>query len=193
MTGLVVLALLAAAVLWAIAAYNSLVGLRNRAEAAWQQIDVQLTRRHDLVPNLVEAVRGALEHERSTLEAVVAARARAVGARTPAASADAEAELTRALGQLFAVAERYPEVRANQNVLHLQEELTNTENLISFARQHYNDLVARYDTKRESFPANLIASRFGFAPREYFEAEPEQRAVPRVRLGATDAAPHRAT
>lgn len=193
MTGLVILVVIAAAVVWAIAAYNSLVGLRNRVEAAWQQIDVQLARRYDLVPNLVEAVRGALEHERSTLEAVVAARARALDARTPAAIADAEAELTRALTKLFAVAEQYPEVRANQNVLHLQEELTNTENLISFARQHYNDLVARYDTKRESFPVNLIASRFGFGPREYFEAEPGQRAVPRVQLGATDAAPHRAT
>jgi LemA protein len=192
MSGLVVLGLLVAAVLWAVAAYNSLVALKNRADAAWQQIDVQLKRRHDLVPNLVETVRGAMEYEKSTLEAVVAARARAVGAHGPAESANAEAGLTRALSQLFAVVEQYPELRANQNVLQLQEELTNTENLIAFARQHYNDVVGRYNTKRESFPSNLIANQFGFGPREYFTAPVEERAVPRVQLTGIGGTPPQA-
>lgn len=182
MTGLLLLGVVVAAVLWAIFAYNALVALKNRADAAWNQIDVQLKRRHDVVPNLVETVRGAMEYEKATLKAVVAARTRAVEAHTPAASASAEAGLTQALSRLFAVVEQYPELKANQNVLQLQEELTNTENLISFARQHYNDVVARYNTKRESFPSNLIANQFGFGPREYFEIEPESRAVPKVDL-----------
>ncbi len=182
MTTLVLLGIIVGGALWAIAAYNGLVALRNRAAAAWNQIDVQLKRRHDLVPNLVETVRGALEHERGTLEAVVAARQRAVDAHTPAVSAVAEQGLSKALGQLFAVVEGYPDLKANQNVLQLQEELTNTENLIAFARQHYNEVVGQYDTKRESFPSNLIASRFGFEGREYFVAPEEERATPKVVL-----------
>jgi len=182
MTTLVLLGLVVLAALWAVAAYNALVALKNRAEAAWNQIDVQLKRRHDLVPNLVETVRGALEYERNTLEAVVAARQRALDAHTPAASAVAEQGLTQALGRLFAVVENYPDLKANQNVLQLQEELTNTENLIAFARQHYNDVVGQYATKRESFPSNLIANQFGFAPREYFAAPEEEKAVPKVSL-----------
>jgi LemA protein len=182
MTSIVLLGIVALAVFWAISAYNGLVALKNRAEAAWNQIDVQLKRRHDLVPNLVETVRGALEYERATLEAVVAARQRAVDAHSPAQSATAEQGLSQALGKLFAVVENYPDLKANQNVLQLQEELTNTENLIAFARQHYNDVIGQYDTKRESFPTNLIASRFGFQPREYFSAPDEERAVPKVSL-----------
>lgn len=182
MTSLVLLGIVALAVFWAIAAYNGLVALKNRAEAAWNQIDVQLKRRHDLVPNLVETVRGALEYERATLEAVVAARQRAVDAHSPAQSATAEQGLSQALGKLFAVVENYPDLKANQNVLQLQEELTNTENLIAFARQHYNDVIGQYDTRRESFPTNLIASRFGFQPREYFRAPEEERAAPKVSL-----------
>jgi LemA protein len=189
MTGLILLGILVAGALWAIGAYNALVALKNRADAAWNQIDVQLKRRHDLVPNLVETVRGAMEYEKATLEAVVAARNRAVGATTPAASAAAEAGLTEALGRLFALVEQYPELKANRNVLQLQEELTNTENLISFARQHYNDVVGRYNTKRESFPSNLIANQFGFGPREYFEIEPDARAVPKVDLRGVGARP----
>ena len=179
---LVLLGIVVLVVLWAIGAYNSLVALKNRAEAAWNQIDVQLKRRHDLVPNLVETVRGALEYERNTLEAVVAARQKAVDASTPAASAAAEQGLTQALGRLFALVENYPDLKANQNVLQLQEELTNTENLIAFARQHYNDVVGQFNTRRESFPSNLIANQFGFAPREYFAAPDEERAVPSVKL-----------
>jgi len=189
MSSLILLGVVGAVVLWAIAAYNALVALKNRADAAWKQIDVQLKRRHDLVPNLVETVRGAMEYEKATLEAVVSARNRAVDATSPAASATAEAGLTQALGRLFAVVEQYPDLKANQNVLQLQEELTNTENLISFARQHYNDVVGRYNTKRESFPSNLIANQFGFGPREYFEVEDEARQVPKVSLSGVGARP----
>jgi LemA protein len=181
---LVLLGIVVLAVAWAITAYNGLVGLKNLAAAAWSQIDVQLKRRHDLVPNLVATVRGALEHERSTLEAVVAARQRAVEAQGPQQSAAAEQGLTQALGRLFAVVEGYPELKANQNVLALQEELTNTENLIAFARQHYNDVVARYNTKRESFPVNLMMGS-DFPPREHFSAPPEEHAAPKVDLGSS--------
>ncbi len=191
---LVFFGLLLAVVLWAIATYNGLVSLKNRADESWKQIDVQLQRRHDLVPNLVETVRGAMDFERGTLEAVVAARSRAVAATTPAASAAAEAGLTRALGSFFAVVEQYPELESNQNLLQLQEELANTENLVAFARQHYNDVVRRLNTRCEAFPGNLIASQLGFTVREYFEAEPEDREVPRVSLtAAADPAGSRGT
>lgn len=183
---LVLLGLVVVAVVWAIGAYNGLVGLKNRTAAAWSQIDVQLKRRHDLVPNLVETVRGALEHERTTLESVVAARQRAVDATGPRQSAAAEQGLTQALGRLFAVVEGYPDLKANQNVLALQEELTNTENLIAFARQHYNDLVGQYDTRRQSFPINVMMGR-DFPPREYFTAAPDETATPRVDLSGIDA------
>lgn len=188
---LVLLGLVVVAVVWAISAYNGLVSLKNRAAAAWSQIDVQLKRRHDLVPNLVETVRGALEHERTTLEAVVAARQRAVDAHGPQQSAAAEQGLTQALGKLFAVVEGYPDLKANQNVLALQEELTNTENLIAFARQHYNDLVGQYDTRRQSFPINVMMSR-DFPPREYFTAAPDETAAPKVDLSGIGGARPRA-
>jgi LemA protein len=178
----VLLGIVVIAVVWAIGAYNGLVALKNRAAAAWSQIDVQLKRRHDLVPNLVETVRGALEHERSTLESVVAARQRALDAHGPQQSAAAEQDLSRALGRLFAVVEGYPELKANQNVLALQEELTNTENLIAFARQHYNDVVGQYHTRRETFPINLMMGS-DFPTREYFTAPVEAQTVPKVDLG----------
>jgi LemA protein len=178
---LVLLGIVVLALVWAITAYNGLVALKNRAAAAWSQIDVQLKRRHDHVPNLVETVRGALEHERSTLEAVVAARQRALEAHGPQQSAAAEQDLTQALGRLFAVVEGYPDLKANQNVLALQEELTNTENLIAFARQHYIDVVARYNTRRETFPINLMMGS-DFPPREHFTAAPEEHATPKVDL-----------
>jgi LemA protein len=185
MAAILFIGVLVAVALWAIGTYNSLVALKNRADAAWNQIDVQLKRRHDLVPNLVEAVRGAMEFERGTLEAVIAARNRAVEATTPTETAAAEAGLTRALGKLFAVVEQYPDLKANQNVLQLQEELTNTENLVSFARQHYNDIAGQLNTRREAFPGNLIATQFGFGPREYFESDAADREVPRVDLTGT--------
>jgi LemA protein len=187
MSALVVIAIVVAAVLWIVGTYNGLVALRNRGDEAWRQIDVQIKRRHDLVPNLVEAVRGAMEFERSTLEAVVAARTRAVAAHGPAETARAEADLSRALGNLFAVVEQYPDLKSNQSVLALQEELTNTENLVAFARQHYNSVVGDLNTRVESFPGNLIARQFGFERREYFEAPAEEHAVPRVQLGRPSA------
>lgn len=178
---LVLLGSVVVAVVWAIGAYNALVALKNRAAAAWSQIDVQLARRHDLVPNLIDTVRGALDHERSTLEAVVMASRRALDAHGPQQSAAAEQALTQALGRLFAVVEGYPDLKANQNVLALQEELTSTENLIAFARQHYNDLVGQYATRRETFPINLMMGR-DFPPREYFSAPAEEHAAPRADL-----------
>jgi len=163
--------------------YNGLVRLRNRADAAWAQIDVQLKRRYDLIPNLVETVKGYAAHERQTLEAVTNARAAAINAQGPAQQAQAENAITGALKSLFAVAEAYPELKANQNFLNLQEELTGTEGRISYARQFYNDTVQGLNTRIESFPANLLAGAFGFEQREYFELdEPGQREAPRVQF-----------
>ncbi|MDQ3071202.1 MAG: LemA family protein [Acidobacteriota bacterium] len=184
MIGLVVLLAVAALVLfWAIAAYNRLIGLRNQTENGWKQIDVQLKRRHDLVPNLVETVRGAMEFERDTLTAVMEARSRAVSASGPAQAGKAEGELTQALGRLFAVAENYPQLTANQNVKMLQEELVATENKVGFARQFYNDIATKFNIARETFPSNLIAGAFNFVRAELFEiTDPGERAVPKVDL-----------
>lgn len=176
----IIVVLLAVAIL-AVSQFNKLRRLDVQAQGAWAGVDTLLTKRADLVPNLVETVRGALEHERTTLESVVAARQRAVDATGPRQSAAAEQGLTQALGRLFAVVEGYPDLKANQNVLALQEELTNTENLIAFARQHYNDLVGQYDTRRQSFPINVMMGR-DFPPREYFTAAPDETATPRVDL-----------
>jgi LemA protein len=162
--------------------YNGLVRLRNRIDNAWSQIDVQLQRRHDLVPNLVETVKGYAAHERETLEAVVRARNAAVEAQGPAAQAQAENLLTGALRQLFALAEAYPDLKANQNFLNLQEELTSTEDRVAYARQFYNDSVLNYNNKIQTIPSNVIANMFGFAPREYFEGDGEAREVPRVQF-----------
>ena len=172
--------------------YNRLVTLRNRYKNAFSQIDVQLKRRYDLIPNLVEVAKGYIKHERETLEAVIKARntAQAAGqqaARTPGDAAamtalgGAEGQLSGALGRLFAVAEAYPDLKANQNMLALQEELSSTENKIAFARQSYNDAVMFYNTQRELFPTAIIASMFNFQPANLFEVEqPEERAVPKV-------------
>jgi len=164
--------------------YNGLVAGRNQVEAAWRQIDVQLKRRRDLVPNLVESVKGYMAHERETLDAVIRARNAAVGAAggPREGQIQAEAALSGSLGRLFALAESYPELKANQNVLQLQEELGSTENRIAFARQHYNDSVMAQNTRVESFPAVLIAGALGFAKHPYFEADGQDHELPQVKL-----------
>ncbi len=168
-------------VLWFIFTYNSLVQARGQVQNAWSQIDVQLKRRHDLIPNLVESVRGAMGHERGTLEAVIAARNQALGAHGVREVGAAEGELTRALGRLFALAEAYPQLRATENVAALQEEVASTENRIGFARQNYNDRVTVLNVMIESLPSNLVASLGGFRPAELFEIEvAAERDVPRV-------------
>jgi len=178
---LIVLGLLALVVMFLVGIYNSLVGLRNQVRDAWSQIDVQLKRRFDLIPNLLETVKGYMKHERETLESITQARAAAAGAQTIGERAEAESGLTAALGRLFAVAEAYPDLKANQNFLALQEELTSTENKISFARQFYNDSVLNYNNKTQMFPSNIIAGMFNFQAKEFFELkEPEQREAPKV-------------
>jgi LemA protein len=163
--------------------YNGLVRLRNRIENAWSQIDVQLKRRHDLIPNLIETVKGYAAHEQGTFEKVVAARNAAVSAQGPEEAAAAENILTGALRQVFALAEAYPDLKANQNFLALQEELTATEDRISYSRQFYNDSVNKYDNKLETFPSNLVAGMFSFKPREYFKTDdPAERDVPKVQF-----------
>ena len=176
-------------VIFLIATYNRLVRLRNRTEAGWSQIDVQLKRRHDLIPNLVETVRGYATHESGTFEAVTKARQQAVGAKGVEESAQAENMLTQTLRQLFAVAEAYPDLKANQNFLALQEELSGTEGRIAFARQFYNEQVLAYDNAIETFPTNTIAGMFNFEPKPYFEAEETSREAPRVDFGQGGAAP----
>lgn len=155
--------------------YNGLVSLRNRIENAWAQIDVQLKRRYDLIPNLVETVKGYASHEKETLERVIQARNAGMGASGVQEQAQAENMLTGALKSLFALSEAYPDLKANQNFLQLQEELTGTEGRIAYARQFYNDTVYRYNTKIQSFPGNIIANNFKFAEREYFQADDEAR------------------
>lgn len=167
----------------AIGIYNGLVRARQESQNAWSQIDVQLNRRHDLIPNLVETAKGYLKHERDTLEAVTRARQMAVDAKGVAEQAKAENMLTSTLRSLFAVSENYPDLKANENMLKLQEELASTENRIGFARQHYNDAVMTYNTKTEQFPGNLFASAFDFRKAEYFEIdEPEHRANVKVQF-----------
>lgn len=161
--------------LYAVVLYNGLIKLRNRIENAWAQIDVQLRRRYDLIPNLVETVKAYATHERETLEAVTRARAAAIEAGSVGEQAKAENMVTSALKSLFAVSEAYPDLKANQSFLQLQEELSGTEGRISYARQFYNDTVFRYNTKIQSFPALLIAGPLQFRPREYFEADDTSR------------------
>lgn len=180
--GWIFLAAIILSVLWAILAYNTLVTFRNQVQNAWKQIDVQLKRRHDLIPNLVSTVKGAMEFEKGTLQKVVEARAKAVSATTVQEKGAAENVLTQALGRLFALVENYPTLKSNQNILQLQEELTSTENRIGFARQFYNDLVAQFNIKQEVFPSNLIASTFAFTRADYFQAEEADREVPKVDL-----------
>jgi LemA protein len=167
--------------------YNGLVQRRNVVDEAWNQISVQLKRRHDLIPNLVNAVKGYMDFEQETLTKVVEARGAAVSAAQAgpagaAQSAQAENFLTGALRQLFALVENYPNLKANENVLNLQEELTTTENQISFTRQHYNDLVMRFNIAQQTFPANMIAGTFGFTAAEFLEIAETEREVPRVDL-----------
>ncbi|HPQ41286.1 MAG TPA: LemA family protein [bacterium] len=178
---LVFLIIIAALVFWVFGLYNGLVRLRNAVKNAWSQIDVQLKRRHDLIPNLVETVKGYAAHEKETLERVIAARNFAVNASGPAEAGKAEGALTGALKSLFAVSEAYPDLKANQNFLALQEELTSTENKIAFSRQAYNDAVMQYNNKTEMVPTNIIAGMFNFKAAEFFEIEvPEDREVPEV-------------
>jgi LemA protein len=191
--GWIFLGIVVALVAWAIAIYNGLVALRNRFKNAFAQIDVQLKRRYDLIPNLVETAKGYMKHERETLEAVIKARNAAVGAAqaasanpgNPAAMRElgqADGALTGVLGRLFALAEAYPDLKANQNMLSLQEELTSTENKVAFSRQAYNDSVMEYNTKRESFPDSIFAGAFGFGPAELLQAteSAEERRAPKV-------------
>ena len=171
------------AVLWYVSAYNGLVRQRQEVKNAWSQIDVQLKRRHDLIPNLVEAVKGYMGHERSTLENVIKARSQAVNATGVQDKAQAENMLTQTLRSLFAVVERYPDLKANQNVLALQGELTSTENRVSFARQFYNDQAARLNAAIDSVPTNLIAGATGFNKVDFFAIDdPGQRETPKVSL-----------
>jgi LemA protein len=181
---IVIVVIVVLAILFFIYAFNGAVRLRNRVESAWSQISVQLQRRHDLIPNLVETVKGYAAHERQTLEAVTSARTNAVQAQQagPAQQAQAENVLTGALRQLFALSERYPDLKANQNFLALQEELTSTEDRIAYARQFYNDSVQSYNTKIQTFPTVLIAGMFSFQKREFFEAEQGTAEVPTVQF-----------
>jgi LemA protein len=166
-----------------IATYNKLVRLRNQVKNAWAQIDVQLKRRHDLIPNLIETVKGYMKHERETLEAITKARnlAQQAASSGPGVRSKAETELSSALGRLLAVVENYPDLKANQNFLALQEELTSTENKISFSRQYYNDSVLSYNNRTQMFPSNIVASMTGFKASEFFEVSvAEEREAPKV-------------
>jgi LemA protein len=180
---LIVLALIVVVIAWVFGLYNGLVRLRNAVRNAWSQIDVQLKRRHDLIPNLVETVKGYASHEKDTLERVITARNMAMQASGPAEAGKAEGVLSGALKSLFALSEAYPDLKANQNFLALQEELTSTENKIAFSRQAYNDAVMRYNNQTEVVPSNIIAGMFGFKPSEFFViSTPEERNVPKVQF-----------
>ena len=182
---MVFLIILVAIVAWIVFAYNRLVSLRNQVDNAWRQIDVQLKRRHDLIPNLVEAVKGYMQFERDTLTQVVEARAKAVSAPDQASRMAAENQITAGLGKLLAVMENYPQLKADENVLKLQEELTTTENQLAFARQAYNDVVLDLNTRIQTFPSNIIANNFGFHAADYFKGASEEQAVPKVDLSMT--------
>ena len=185
---IVLLVVLALLVFWFIGAYNKLISLKNQVANAWKQIDVQLKRRHDLIPNLVNTVKGAMQFERETLEAVVSARNKAIQVQSAPGvhvgeTAAAEAQLTGALSRLLAVVEAYPDLKATGNVAQLQEELTSTENKIAFSRQHYNDTATEYNTKQQQFPTNMVAGMAGASPAELWEiTDAAERAVPNVDL-----------
>ena len=183
MAVLVLLVIVVVLALWAIGSFNRLVGMRNQVANGWRQIDVQLKRRHDLIPNLVNAVKGSMDFERDTLTAVMEARSKALLATGPADAAQKEGQLTQALGRLFAVAESYPTLKSNDNVKMLQEELSGTENKVGFARQFYNDIATKFNTAQQVFPTNLFAASFGFKTAELFEiTDAGERAVPTVDL-----------
>jgi len=195
MGSIILLAVLGGAVLWVISAYNALISLKNQVANAWKQIDVQLKRRHDLIPNLVNTVKGVMQFERDTLEAVIAARNNAVKIEGSAAAsiaqiAGAETALTGALSRLMAVVEAYPDLKANANVSQLQEELTSTENRITFARQLYNDTATLYNTRQDQFPTNLVAGLAKAQPTELWEIQDAaERATPIVDLSMNPAKP----
>src|SRR4030042_169482 len=172
MTTLIVIAVVVVLLaLFVIGVYNALVQLRNQVDNSWSQIDVQLKRRHDLIPNLVETAKGYMQHERGTFEAITEARSRAIGAKTVTEASKAEGALGEALSKFMLVVENYPDLKANQNFLALQEELTSTENKIGFSRQFYNDSVLRYNNKTQMFPSNIIAGMMGFKASEFFEVK----------------------
>lgn len=173
--GVIIVLLIGIIVLYFIITYNRLVSLRNQLKNAWHQVDVQLKRRYDLIPNLVETVKGYAKHEKEVFEKVTEARAKAINAQTVKEQSQAENELISMLKTLFAVAENYPELKASENFMMLQEELAATENKIAYARQYYNDSVMRYNTAIQVFPGNIVASIFKFTPEEYFEIEEEFR------------------
>ena len=185
---IVVIVLLVLVVGWAVVTYNGLIKLRNLVQEAWRQIDVELTRRHDLIGNLVETVKGYAAHERGTLEDVVKARAAAMApGQSPAQQAESENMLSQALGRLLAIVEAYPDLKANENFMALQDELTSTEDRIASARRYYNATVRDLNTKVETVPSNVIAGLFNVERAEYFEAVGEQREAPRVDFGQRDA------
>lgn len=169
-------------IVFIIVIYNQLVNLRNMVRDQWSQIEVLLKRRADLIPNLVDTVKGYATHEKTTLEEVISARNKAVSAKTPHEGMEANGELTKALGHLFALAEAYPDLKANTNFINLQDNLKDTEDKISYARQFYNDTVLAYQNKLEMFPSNIIASIFNFEPKEFFEAQEADREVPQVKF-----------
>ncbi len=180
-TLIIIAAVLVFLVLSAIGIYNALIRLRNQVNNAWSQIDVQLKRRHDLIPNLVETAKGYMQHERGTFEAITEARSRAMGAKTVSEASKAEGALGEALSKFMLVVENYPDLKANQNFLAVQEELTGTENRISFARQSYNDQVLFFNNKIQMFPSNIVANMFNFGKRDFFELEnAAEREVPKV-------------
>jgi len=178
---LIVLGIIVLVAVFVIGIYNALIRLRNQVDNAWSQIDVQLKRRHDLIPNLVETAKGYMEHERGTFEAITEARSRAMGAKNVSEAGQAEGALTEALSKFMLVVENYPDLKANANFLSLQETLTSTENKIAFSRQGYNDQVLFYNNKIQMFPSNIIAGSFNFGKRDFFEIENEaEREVPKV-------------
>jgi LemA protein len=181
----ILLVILVVVALWGVSAYNALISLRNQVQNGWTQIDVQLKRRHDLIPNLVNTVKGAMDYERGTMEAVIAARAKAMGAQGVKATAEAEGQLTQSLGKLFALMENYPDLKATANVLQLQEELTSTENRIGFSRQHYNDVATEYNTRQQQFPTSLVAGIAKATPADLWViVDGGERAVPKVDLSS---------
>lgn len=176
----VIIAIIVVVAIWVAGTYNSLVNLRNMVKDQWAQIDVHLKRRADLIPNVVETVKGYASHEKETLDAVITARNKAVSANTVEDEMKANGELTNALGRLFAVAEAYPDLKANTNFVDLQNTLKDTEDKIAFARQFYNDAVLKYKNKLEMFPTNIVASMFGFKPELFFEVNDAEKEVPKV-------------
>ena len=182
MTALIIVAVvLVLLIAFVIGAYNALIRLRNQVDNSWSQIDVQLKRRHDLIPNLVETAKGYMKHERGTFEAITKARSQAMGAKSVSEASKAEGVLGEALSKFMLVVENYPDLKANQNFLSVQEELTSTENKISFARQSYNDQVLFFNNKIQMFPSNIVANVFNFGERDFFELEvAAEREVPKV-------------